>query len=437
MVGDSRRSVTLSLLLAGLAGCGARSTLRADGGDGDGGAGGSPATSTSGGFGGAGGSGGSGGDDRFVCVQLSWAGDAVPISLPFAPLAEPELVRVGPDEVALVVRGNDGAGGLVTSLRVSGAFADGWAPTIGAADANFPTNEVFAVGEGEPGSFAFAVGQPGSQERVLAQAEPGQNGSQFVTYFSSDGGARALARDALGSYAVARGDVSVFVDVLDAWTPDTFVRSYGGLGCADTAPLAGVVPTSDGAFLVASTADQPFDDCSDPDLPGPPLAAHVYRLDGDAAIQGSAYSEPAPVRALALAPRQEGAWLLLARDGSPTVSLQALDDLGLAVGNPWTWTHSTASTSHDLARLRRGYALATTHDAGQDAGQLLLTAVRDGADFTNFAMTSADELGVQAAGKPALLVDEERGRILVAVIDATSSSGGVRLMRADCGFVGE
>ena len=411
--------------------CGARDALEVPedgGGAGDRASGG-------GGTGGAGAAGGAGGGED-TCAQLSWAGDPVFVTVPFGSVAKPKLVAVSPTDWALTFEASDAAGGLVASVRVSDPFAT-WPPAVGMVDANFPTNQPFAVASGDPGRFAFTLGQPGSPERVLAQAEPGQNGSTLVTYFRDDAAALSLARDELGRYAVARGGQpgGLEVDVVDSFAPDAFVSSTGILGCSDPPPSAALVPAPAGGFLVASTADQPFDSCIDPDLPGPPTAVQLHHLSFEGAAQGSAFSEVAPIRSLHLAPRPDGAWLLFARDDAHRVEVHPVEETGLIEWEPWTFSDTWTDARHDLAPFLDGFVVATNAGGPGDLPRSIDLLARP--DFFGgeslvgaSSLTFLIEVGPET--EPTLGTLAGVGSVLLAFIDGTAEVPTLVLLRADC-----
>ncbi len=412
-----------------LSACGARDALWVGGDAGVGGASsGASGTSSSSGTGGAGGG-------PLVCPELRWAGDPVRVAVPFGgALGAPKLVRVSATRWAVAFEANDGAGRLIASFAVEDPFG-AWPPITGAPDANLPTALPFAVGEGEPGRFAYAASDSAGRQ-LLGQAEPGQNGSTLVDWPGPVAPMRFLSRSPSGAYAIGRGagDTGLYVDVVAAYGPNPQVGTVGMLGCAESV-LAAAVPSPKGGFLVANTADLAFDDCADPDLPGPPVVAQLHHLLDGKAEQRSAFSELSPVRELRLAPRPEGGWLGIAREGSQIFAVHPVDADGYASEPLVEWVGELDNDdTHDLAAIEEELALAVVRTESFDGSRSLLLAVRQG--FAGFGMASSQGLELVPTGAPSLGTEAGRTSLLVAVVDGSRAQPTIALLRADCGLVG-
>lgn len=412
-----------------LSACGARDALWAGGDAGEGGASsGASSTSSSSGTGGAGGG-------PLVCPELRWAGDPVRVAVPFGgALGAPKLVRVSQARWAVAFEANDGAGRLVASFAVEDPFG-AWPPITGAPDANLPTALPFAVGEGDPGRFAYAASDVAGNH-MLGQAEPGQNGSTLVDWPASPAPMRFVSRSPTGAYAIGRGagDTGLFVDLVPGFVPNPSITTVGMLGCASSV-LAEAVPSPKGGFIVANTADLAFDDCLDPDLPGPPVAAQLHHVLNGNAEQRSAFSELSPVRELRLAPRPEGAWLGIAREGSQIFAVHVVDADGYASEPLVEWVGELGNDdAHDIAAIEDELAIAVVRTESFDGSRSLLLAVRQG--FAGFGMVSSQGLDVLPSGAPSLGAQLGRSSLLVAVVDASQVQPTIALLRADCGLVG-
>ncbi len=428
--GPRPREHALWAAFALLLGCGARTALDNAAGDGGGG----EADGGGGSSAGGGGAGGAGGGAE-ECAQLLWAGDPVILTLPFGSVSKPRLIAVDGTDWALTFAASDGAGGLVASAHVAAPLG-AWPPAVTLVDAHFPTNQPFAVAAGDPGRFAFTLAEPGSPERVLGQTEPGENGSTFVTYFQGDGAALGLARDPLGRYAAGRRALGggLEVDVIDSFAPDAFVSSTGILGCSDPAPELALAPTPAGGFLVASTADQAFDACLDPDQPGPPTAVQVHHLSFEGAAQGSAFSALGTVRSLRLAPRPTGAWLLFARADSFALEVHAVDESGFVAGEPWTFNDTWMDARHDVAPFLDGVVAATNAGGPGDLPRSIDVVARPDVETDYVAGASTLEFLFEISAETELSLGTSPGvaSVLLAFVDRAAEVPTLVLLRADC-----
>lgn len=428
----ARSWVCIGFVSAGLSACGARDSLWLGGELGAGGSSASTSEASSSSGTGAGGQGGG----PLVCPELRWAGEPVRIPVGFGgAIARPRLVRVSDSRWALAFEGGDGAGKLVASVAIEAPF-ESWPPSVGAVDANFPTALPFAVGPGEPGRFAFAASDL-TGNHLLGQAEPGQNGSTLVDW---PGGQavpmRFVARSPSGGYAIGRGagETGLYVDLLPGFAPAPRVTSIGMLGCAESV-LAEAVPSPKGGFIVANSADQPFDDCIDPDLPGPPVALQLHHVVDGNAEQRSAFVELSPVRELRLAEAPGGAWLGITREGSQIFAVHQVDADGYASEPLVEWVGELDNDdAHDLAAIEDELALAVVRTESFDGSRSLVLAVRQG--FAGFGMVSSQGLDIVPTGAPTLGTQAGRTSLLVAFVDESQAQPAIALLRADCGLVG-
>lgn len=416
------RSTTIVILAATLlAACGARSSFDANEGatDGSGGAaatGGAPATGGEGG-------GQGGADAPFICPVLQWAGDPVFIDLPFGNAIDtPRLVLLGNGDVALTFDAiADAIGHTLGSVPIVQPFAR-WPPAAGPADLNFPSQHRFAVTTGQAPAFAFAASDSvGSL--ALGEAIPGENGSTFAAFPSGAFDVQSVARNALDEHVVVTGASLLVAEGFSSSTPLATQTTLSVLGCADVAHGA-VVPRGP-RFVAASASDLPFDDCIDPDIPGPPTFVQTYGFEATGDVeQGDVIDTNGVVRQLLLASNVQGTWLGHALDDATLLEVRKVaDDLTLAA-DPITFV--TESTSSQFALAASGPTLAVAAVV-PEVSSLTVSIVVD-ASLVSLAST---ELGVIPRGTPSVMASEDGRSILVAVLDEASFAT-IALLRADC-----
>lgn len=410
-----------------LTACGARSELTTTTGSG-----GSPTDGGGGaGQGGADGAGGAGGSPAaVVCHQLAWAGDlAVPVELPFGNTVEsPRLVPTGDGDYGLTFDAiTDAVGHTIGSFPIHQPFQS-WAPILGRADLNLPTPGPFAVTSGDPALFAFSAADGGGN-LLLGQALPGQNGSSFVSFPTGAHGIHFLSRNG-GSYLTAQGvDSLVAVFGFSTLAPEVPPVPLGTLGCAAPARAASIPLGSD--FLVASAVDSPFDDCADPDLPGPPLFLQTHRVGlGRGAEPGSYVAFDAPIVEVALAPRPGGAWLGVRTANDSDFQIRTVDESTLAISEPLEhFVSIRTDTRHALVATGASFAVAALIPSDVlPGGDLVLAVYQDG----EFWAIDAGVLGVVPTGTPTLVASDDGRSLLTAFMDQGSGTTGVTLLRADC-----
>jgi len=422
--------------LFALAAC-SRAPLREDGvgsqGDGASGAGASGAGGAGAGGAGASGTGASGmggaGGSAPPCSSLEWVGDPVfvPVTVG-AFVMRPQLIRVGGGRLGLVFESPASDGTTLLASALVDPW-DAWPPEVGPMDANFPLAPPwtrFATSVGEPDRFAFAAYAQGAM--VLGQATPGENGSSFIDWpaFDGNGDVKALARSTAGSYLVARGPESgLIVELLPGYVPDLAPFPVGTFGCAVPFVVADAVPQGDGAFLLAHTSDLPFDDCLDPDLPGPPLVVQTWRVSSSGAQPGTFIEDIAPVFDLSLSDRGDGAFLTYRAEGDPTVHIFQLDELGMQVED-YSILGNASDRDHTIAWFD-GFAHATTTEAVPDGLAPVRLRVFDGS-----TVSSVETPLSSAAGRPAIVHSPAGGSFVVAVAHGTAQNPSVALLRADC-----
>jgi len=437
----SLRSLLCAALCVGAAACGARNGLESFGTEGAGGEGEagstSGATTSSSGGGGVGGAGGG----APACVELRWAGEPVFLSADFGgEFEDPKLIRVGSTEWALVVTSRTGDSRLVASALIASPFAS-WPPELSALDAHDATNAPYATSAGEPRRFAYTTSQPdGVAGRRLMQAEPGVNGASGSTYDRPKQPALALARSPQGRFAAARGAAStgVTVDFVDLSPAGPTVTSSAPLGCADRTQFAALVPSPDGAFLLASTTDESLESCSGTPA-GIPRAVHLHELRPGESTPRAAIALESEVRALSLVPRPGGSILGLAsmnRFDQMIHSVQLVDPAGQLVATPWTLVTGEHAAQHALAPLYEGFAFATVDAPSGASGAVELFVAPDALDFATSTGRSTAELGLITSSPPTLGTLDGGASILVAFVDASSLVPTLVVLRADCAPLG-
>ncbi|MEM6791170.1 MAG: hypothetical protein AAF715_26875 [Myxococcota bacterium] len=274
-----RRAVWGWWFVLGAVACGARSNLDVREVDSD-----RPvattATASTGGGGGAGGGGGLGaGGAGPSCDDMVWSGLPVGVGVADATTAlRPRLVATSPTTTALVFELSTGGGAASTelfSVPLQDAFST-WPPAVGVREVHFPLVGPVAVAEGEPKEVAFAAIDPSPGETVLGRFEPETNGATFsgLDVFETP---VALERVSLDGF-VFMGETQNILGIYSVSTvvAPPLVRPLGSLGGADR-PLAAEIETTGVAGWVVNTSDQPLDDCGEPDVPGPPRYANLWR----------------------------------------------------------------------------------------------------------------------------------------------------------------
>lgn len=420
---------TAAALVGSFSACGARDDLRPPGDAGSsygggfaagpGGAGAAP--------GGAAGAGGGAGGSAPTCEALDWAGDPVVMpGLAGSPAVRPRLVPVGGGDVALAFESPMLDVTLLASARLT-PF-ESWPPAVGTADAHFPIGPTwtrFAVGPGEPGQLGFIA--PDASGMVLGRTEPGANGSTFVPWTTLTGDGKFLARSPDGSYLAGYGNASglLWVDVISSFSPAPTVTPVPTLGCAMPEVVGAAIPSPSGGFLVASTADQPFDECVDPDLPGPPLFVQLVELAPGRTSDLAFFEAGAPITRVELVPRTGGATLLYRTDGTNESHVVALDEAGSVVHAPEI-EHTTAFDDA-IGAWFDGYAYVLAADDARSP-ILRLDLYRPG-QLEPVASIARED--VDAADAVAVLASAD-GRSFLLATSTGGPVGQLVLVRADC-----
>ncbi len=406
--------------------CGARSQLAeandSAGGGGDREGGGGDGQGASGGAGGAGGSATKG------CHQLVWAGDLpVTVDLPFGNTVEsPRLVMTGDGDAGLTFDAiTNSVGHTVGSFPIHQPF-QAWPPVLGMPDLNLPTPWPFAVTSGDPAFFAFSAADGGGN-LVLGQALPGQNGSTVVAFPTGAQGIHFLSRN-VGRYLTSQGaETSIDLVGLPALSPDATPTEIGIVGCADRA-VATAIPLG-GDFLVASAVDSPFDDCADPDLPGPPLYLQTHRVGVDTgATAGSYVMFDDPIVEVSLAPRPGGAWLGVRTANDADFQIRTVDEGTLAISEPIVHFASVSTDARNTL-VAAGASFAVAVIVPTPTGSHLAIAVYQDGELWAI---DAGGLGVIPTGAPTLVASDDGRSFLAGFMDEATGSTGVTLVRADC-----
>lgn len=415
-----------TLLLA----CSARTGLGSDGSD----AGGSASSGGSGGFVSTGAQGGEGG--AFSCATLRWVGEPLRVPIPVGndTLHAPKLVRIGANDFAVAVESEGMGGRLVASFPVRDPFGT-WPPQIAVADANFPSPGRFGIGESDTGFFGFSAADE-SGNLILGQAEPGQNGSTLVAFPVGAQGIHFLSRNGLGQYLVGEGDAGFLrIYGFRAFSPDAEPFALGSFGCATPRVIASAVPVL-GDFLVASAVDAPFEDCLDPDLPGPPVIAQVERLDTEGTgTQGDFLMRNAPIAELMLAPKEGGAWMGVRDEGSGTFEVYDVSSDG-RFGDPTLhYVSKQTVTAHALTAAGPTFAIAELLSANvQPGGDLILSII---VDFSTVSLRLEPFGSIFPDDVPSLAASDDGRSLLLAFSAIDEGIATVIVWRADCADVGD
>lgn len=363
-----------------------------------------------------------------VCRSLAWAGDPVPIALPSGGSPDQlDIQRVDGTLFGVAARLEEGALDVIASQAVVDPFGS-WPPELAASDVHFPTAERVAFTPFEPGQLGFVAEDTSSpmSELVLGGTLPGENGSTFVPLGVQAGGAlHDAARSALGAYLVVTGFPSfVSAHLIERYAAPPEVIDLGSLGCAEVAPPASVSPLvgADG-FWVLHASDEPFDDCLDPDLPGPALYANLRRVE-EGTVGDHAFKQATdPFTELDVAGASDGAWVGVRVGDRREYSIYRDDfDAPLAVLVP-----DLTPARHALAAMGSGLAVSELVSAtAQPGGELRVRFVRPDGSST---FLESEQLPPFAVGEPALFASVDPPAMLVAyAID----DGTVLLARADC-----
>ncbi|MCA9624427.1 MAG: hypothetical protein KC731_35635 [Myxococcales bacterium] len=384
--------------------------------------------------------GGAGGGVELRCDVLRSAGD--PITLPLDGLGDPRdltLLRLGDDRVALTFASPVGGPTPTTlaSLALDAAFSS-WPPIVGAADVQFPSDEV-VVTRGESSSvFGFLAVDPGSLALVLGQAEPGENGSTFVDLPIFPARIHAAARGTAGGYLAALGDVTHAEALLVAgFFVDAPTLPLGPLGCADEVLVAAVADPGGGHWLASATASSDVT-CADPGPLGPRHHLHLFHATTAGLERLASLELPDPIDEIDLAPLEGGrVWLgawQAEPNSMPRYLLRLASKAGLSgVEVPLEEEHGIGPP-YPLAR----HALTTLGDQ-LVAVPLVGTDAQPGGDLDLYLIApDGSHRYVQnldlpppafPVGAPAVVADAARGVVLVSWLQ---QDVGLRLARLDC-----
>lgn len=332
-------------------------------------------------------------------------------------------------DFAVVFEGDFNGQPYIGSFAVREPFIS-WPPSISAVDTTFSPLGRWAVSEGDlPGAFGFA-GFEDPNNLAVGTDDPATSGLSFIQYPAAGDSVHALTRNQFGQYIVgAGGEGFLSLHGVDELSTKAELQSLGVAGCASPRVLASATPSSD-SFLVASAVDAPFDDCLDPDIPGPPNVAQVHRVDvAGAFVPGDYVQRGAAIAELMLSQRPGGAWLGLRDEGASTFEVYQVSDLG-NFGDPSYQEVSVSERSHALATIGPTFAFASLLPSDmQPGGELLLTVVINSAPVS---------LAIEPAGSifplrgPALAASTAARSLLVAFVESDQPTASMVVWRADC-----
>jgi hypothetical protein len=357
-------------------------------------------------------------------------GEPVHVPIPdFAALSEPKLVAISESDFAVVFEGDFNGQPYIASFAVREPFVS-WPPSTGVVDATIMPLGRWAASEGElPGAFGFAAFQSTSS-LIVGTDEAGASGVSSIQYAAGGDSVHALARNQLGQYVVgAGGDGFLSLYGVEQLTSKLELQSLGVAGCASPRVLASATPSAD-SFLVASAVDTPFDDCLDPDLPGPATVAQVHRVDvSGAMVAGDYVQRDAALAELMITERPGGAWLGLRDEGSTNFGVYQVSEAGTFAG-PHYQDVAASERTHALAAIGPTFALASLLPSDvQPGGELTLTVVMD---FAPVSLTIEPAGSIFPLRGPALATSTEARSLLVAFVESDQPTASMVVWRADC-----
>jgi hypothetical protein len=301
--------------------CGGRAVIDVDPQDG---APGASSVGTGSGVGGAvgagsgatSGTGGSGAWEAIECSNPRWVEPAVYVDAP-ATAERVALLPIGNADAGRWALAWDEPGQALLAGAIHSALLEDWTawpPTLSQTGPNFPLVEgaSHALARGDASDFAFAARAP-SFELSLGYAEPGENGSTFVTAVGF-GEVLDLAHAPFGAYLLATGGpaltLSRFAGLSPGLVPDDELTL-----CIDGTIRAATVHSGDGGFLVAHNAAANASVCQGQPS-GPPVRVDVARVtpsgsfeDGDVFAADGSFYYGGEVDDLSLVPDPQGAIL--------------------------------------------------------------------------------------------------------------------------------
>jgi len=425
----SRVSFGFALIAAGVA-CGARTPLAEDG------AGGTAATGGQGSAGPEGGAGDGGeGDGGSIrpptgCETLAWAGD--PVLVPWAggeTLSALEFVQIERGPLVLTFNVSTDFSSEVASVVIDawGAWPPVPPPAIRHSTGSGGTQPV-AVALGKPGFFAYAARDVRSRMGIFVGAPDDEVVIQHVLPLTGE--AQFLERGQDGASLLGHGasgllEISLVPDLPSVQQP----QSVDATGCASSRILADAVTQSDGSYLVASSNNDPFDDCVDPDIPGPPRFVQIARVDPDGSVSNGSFHElDTAIRRLQLVPRPGGALLLHRAQDDAVMHISEIDSAGFST--PVHESNGNAHYGDAIASWRQGYAHVTTwpQTPDNDTDKFVSLDVQQASFYAQAFSNQQAPVQVEEVD-PTLIVSSDERSFLVAWLwdEAT-----VALMRADC-----
>ena len=418
----TRAAISLGLSL--LCGCGARSSLdyagASDGAGAFGGDGGFGAA----GLGGAGGFGGSGAGAPIPCDTFEWAGEPVLYGVGLA--GEPThlaLVATSEELPTLAWIQNEADPNLVSTTF------DGWGVWPPAMPEPLQ-HLVFDAGlgvdvtRGLPGTF-IASGHR-AEGATISTSSPGAL-LEYTSYEMFPGGTHGVARGPMGDLLVHGSPYAVIASTLPVQPGPIETHT---LGCASSEVVADVVALDDGSFLVASSNNDPFDDCLDPDIPGPATTLQVHRVEQGGLITGHFRTLATALERIQLAPDDgQGAWLLHRSIGDATLYIERLDAEGQT-----TYSFSTTGNAiygDAVDDWSTGFVHVNTWPGSPDneTPPFVWLSV-NGPDFINQVTTLDFPQPISVMQRPpAVLTSPDQRSFLVAWSYAPST---IALLRGEC-----
>jgi hypothetical protein len=198
------------------------------------------------------------------------------------------------------------------------------------------------------------------------------------------------------------------------------INPLGTLGCADSFVVAaGAAVPNDDSFWLANSSDMPFDDCIDPDLPGPPTFANLWRVSPSRAEPVLNETTEAPIEEIDVAAAGTGIWMVLRDTGNNDVVVffDEPESSRFVLGTPSVDSANAIGAIGD----RLAVVKLISDPRGGDVSVHLST--REG-----FSEVLASPITTPfARSQPAILVDGA-----IALVAYANDLGEIVLMRADC-----
>ncbi len=325
--------------------------------------------------------------------------------------------------VGVVLRGPSEV--TITSQAFTAPFSS-WPPELGANNVNFPTAGRVAFTAFEPGELGFVATDIASGQLVLGGTVPGENGATFLDLPLPSSPLHFAARSGLGSYLIGTGfPTFVTAHLVDGFVAPASVMRLPDFGCADMLPAAAAVALTDAdGFWLANAADLPFDNCIDPDIPGPALFVQLHRIQGGSAEPYAAVELDEPAVEIDVAASDGVVWLGVRTANSLTYDVYRDD---LSTGPIASLSTEGVAGEHALATIGSSLAIArVVPTTSQPGGEFTLILVAP--DGTTSEL-QGEFLPPFALGEPAIITSVDPPAVLTVYIE----EGDVAVLsRADC-----